>query len=153
MYLYFYSDINECASNPCRNGGQCKNRLNYYTCTCADGYIGTHCEQGKLRISFVVSLDMSNGHNIWSPVSDMFVVDITRISCKSSILDSFTQRADSGSSYWPKSTHWGPEKMATISQTTLSNSFSWMKLLEFRLKFHWNLLHRVQLTIFQHWLR
>ena len=29
--------------------------------------------------------------------------------------------------------------MAAISQTTLSNSFSWMKMLEFWLKFHWNL--------------
>ena len=27
------------------------------------------------------------------------------------------------------STHWGPDKMAAISQTTLSNTFSWMKML------------------------
>ena len=27
--------------------------------------------------------------------------------------------------------------MAAISQTTLSNAFSWMKMLEFRYKFHW----------------
>ena len=32
-------------------------------------------------------------------------------------------------------THWGRDKIAAISQTTLSNSFSWMKMLEFRLKF------------------
>ena len=50
-------------------------------------------------------------------------------------------------------THWGRDKMAAISQTTLSNAFSWIKILEFRLKFHWNLLLRVQLTIFQHWFR
>ena len=50
-------------------------------------------------------------------------------------------------------THWGRDKMAAISQTTLSNSFSWMKMLEFRLKFHWSLFPRVQLTIFQHWFR
>ena len=48
-------------------------------------------------------------------------------------------------------THWGRDKMAAISQTTLSNAFSWMKMLKFRLNFHWNLLLRVQLTIFQHW--
>ena len=36
-------------------------------------------------------------------------------------------------------THWGRGKMADISQTTLSNAFSGMKLLEFRLKFHWSL--------------
>ena len=50
-------------------------------------------------------------------------------------------------------THWGRDKMFAISQTTLSNAFSWMEMLEFRFKFHWSLLLRVQLTIFQHCLR
>ena len=48
-------------------------------------------------------------------------------------------------------THWGRDKMTTISQTTVSNAFSWIKLYEFRLEFHWILSLRVQLTIFQHW--
>ena len=43
--------------------------------------------------------------------------------------------------------------MAAISQTTLSIAFSWMKMLEVWLNFHWNSLLRVQLTIFQHWFR
>ena len=43
--------------------------------------------------------------------------------------------------------------MAAVSQTTLSNAFSWMKMLEFQLRFHWNLILRVQLTIIQHWFR
>ena len=30
-------------------------------------------------------------------------------------------------------THWGRDKMAALSQTTRSNAFSWMKMLEFRL--------------------
>ena len=47
-------------------------------------------------------------------------------------------------------THWGRDKMAAFSQTTLSNAFSWMKILEFWLKFHWSLFLRVLLTIFQH---
>ena len=50
-------------------------------------------------------------------------------------------------------THWGRDNMAAISQTTLSNAFSWKKMLEFRLKFHWSLFIRVQWTIFQHWFR
>ena len=49
--------------------------------------------------------------------------------------------------------HWGRDKMAAIFQTTLSNAFSWMKMLEFRLKFHWSLFLRVQLTIVHHWFR
>ena len=50
-------------------------------------------------------------------------------------------------------THWGRGKMAAIFQTAFSNAFSWMKMFEFRLKFHWSLFLRVQLTIFQHWFR
>ena len=32
------------------------------------------------------------------------------------------------------------KKMDTISQTTLSKVFSWMKIYEFWLKFHWSLI-------------
>ena len=50
-------------------------------------------------------------------------------------------------------THCGQDKMDAISQTTFSSAISWMKMYEFRLKFHWSLFLRVQLTIFQHWFR
>ena len=50
-------------------------------------------------------------------------------------------------------THWGRDKIAAVSQTTFSNAFSWMKMFEIRLRFHWSLFLRVQLTIFQHWFR
>ena len=50
-------------------------------------------------------------------------------------------------------THWGWDKMAAVSQTTLSNTFSWVKMLEFRLKFHWSVFLRVKLTIIQHCVR
>ena len=49
--------------------------------------------------------------------------------------------------------HWGRDKMDAIFQTTFSSAFSWMKMYKFRLKFHWSLFLRVQLTIFQHWFR
>ena len=50
-------------------------------------------------------------------------------------------------------THWGRDKMVDIFQTTFSNAFSWMKMHEFRLRFHWSLFLRVQSTIFHHWFR
>ena len=50
-------------------------------------------------------------------------------------------------------THWGRDKMDAISQTTLSNAFSWMTMLGLRLEFHWNVFLRVQFIIFQHWFR
>ena len=50
-------------------------------------------------------------------------------------------------------THLGRDKMAAISQTTFPNAFPWMKMYEFRIRFHWILFPGVQLTIFQHWFR
>ena len=46
-----------------------------------------------------------------------------------------------------------PRQMNAISQTTFSNAFSWVKIFEFRLKFHWSLFPWVQLPIFQQWFR
>ena len=43
--------------------------------------------------------------------------------------------------------------MTAVPQTMFSNAFSWMKMYEFRLKFHLSLFLRFQLTIFQHWFR
>ena len=40
--------------------------------------------------------------------------------------------------------HWGRDKMAAIYQTTFSNAFPWMKMYEFRLKFHWSLFVRLK---------
>ena len=36
---------------------------------------------------------------------------------------------------------------------SVSNAFSWMKMIRFRFKFHWSLFPWVQLTINQHWFR
>ena len=50
-------------------------------------------------------------------------------------------------------THWGRDKMAAIFRTTFSNRFSWMKIYQLWLSFHWSLFLWVQLIIFQHWFR
>ena len=51
---------------------------------------------------------------------------------------------------WIALRHWGRDIMATIFQTIFSHAFSWMKMYKFRLRFHWSLSLRDQLTIFQH---
>ena len=40
-----YSDINECASNPCAYG-DCEDRVDGYICYCFGGWEGTNCDQG-----------------------------------------------------------------------------------------------------------
>ena len=80
------------------------------------------------------------------------------ISIKIAYIDGLVQDCNYSSAFaveWLQSctkplTHWGRNKMAAVSQTTLSNAFSWMKMLWLRLKFHWSLFLRFELTIFQH---
>ena len=49
--------------------------------------------------------------------------------------------------------HWGRGQMAAILQMTFSKAFSWIKIFEFQLKFHWCLFQSVQLIISQYWFR
>ena len=54
---------------------------------------------------------------------------------------------------WDAVTYLDRDKMVAIFQTTFSNAFSWMKTYDFRLRFHWGLFLRFELTISQHWFR
>ena len=46
MHPYFL-DINECATDPCRNGATCVDDVNKATCQCAEGWTGDTCESGQ----------------------------------------------------------------------------------------------------------
>ena len=43
---HLISDIDECGSKPCMNGGTCNDKLNGYECQCLPAYTGEKC-QGK----------------------------------------------------------------------------------------------------------
>ena len=44
--MYYDSDVDECASGPCMNGGNCLDGVNSYTCKCINGFTGSNCETG-----------------------------------------------------------------------------------------------------------
>ena len=46
--LWCVSDIDECASSPCANGGVCSNNVGSFSCSCAVGYTGSDCETGQM---------------------------------------------------------------------------------------------------------
>ena len=43
----FPPDIDECASAPCQNGGNCRDQINGYRCICVPGYTGLQCQTGE----------------------------------------------------------------------------------------------------------
>ena len=44
------TDIDDCASHPCKNNATCADRVNGFNCSCAPGFNGTQCETGRRNI-------------------------------------------------------------------------------------------------------
>ncbi|KAK1341930.1 hypothetical protein QTO34_016681 [Cnephaeus nilssonii] len=42
-----YNDGDQCASNPCQNGGSCEDQLQSYICFCPEDFEGRNCETNK----------------------------------------------------------------------------------------------------------
>ena len=43
------TDLDECESSPCQNGGRCVDHYKEYECVCPDKFTGTNCELGKKK--------------------------------------------------------------------------------------------------------
>ena len=48
LVLNLFLDIDECASSPCQNSGNCTDQINGYACNCLHGYDGPNCENGNI---------------------------------------------------------------------------------------------------------
>ena len=40
------ADVDECESDPCKNGGSCVDHPNKYSCDCVQGYTEYNCATG-----------------------------------------------------------------------------------------------------------
>ena len=50
-----FTDIDECASMPCQNGGACIDRVNAYECVCSAGYTGVNCETSTYHPCVIIT--------------------------------------------------------------------------------------------------
>ena len=69
------TDIDECASDPCQNGGTCNDFVDAFNCTCdgAGGYSGENCE-GRLyfEVGYVHQLVLMTNFKKLSQLSHQF---------------------------------------------------------------------------------
>ena len=128
-------------------------------------YSRLHISHLVTSLKFVISITARHLRQIWQPLC--VGVIIPGIVCKKSILlpgdDPCIYQDGESLVMVPINhqtsgavdhvlTYWDRDKMAAIFQTFFKCIFL-LKMYDFRITFHRILLRRVQLTIFQHWLR
>jgi len=63
MLTFMSFTVYPCKSNPCLNGGTCKQEINIYRCSCSDNYYGLNCESKSSR---TISVDpVMHRHCYW----------------------------------------------------------------------------------------
>lgn len=71
------TDIDECAVNPCRNGGECVNMIAKFKCICPVGFSGTLCEV----------CDKNHHSFLWLAVDYFLPVSLLFVDCHSSEIE------------------------------------------------------------------
>ena len=59
------TDVDDCASHPCKNNGTCTDRVNGFKCSCAPGFNGTQCETGNYSQNYLIFYHVLCGFNIF----------------------------------------------------------------------------------------
>lgn len=67
--IYCQTDVNECSSSPCVNGGTCHDQVNSFFCSCAMGYNGNTC---AVNINECGSQPCLNGASCVDQVNSFF---------------------------------------------------------------------------------
>lgn len=52
FFTFFFSDLDECASNPCAQGGTCVDLEDGFECLCPPQWEGKTCQIGEEHINY-----------------------------------------------------------------------------------------------------
>jgi hypothetical protein len=70
------TNINDCAPNPCLNGGACTDGVNSFTCACTGGFTGTTCSVAPGSVKILLDcgansnvLNTFTGTGCFSPIA------------------------------------------------------------------------------------
>ena len=71
------TDIDECASGPCENGGNCTDLVNRFVCTCVPGFSGVMCQTqiDDCTSNPCFSFSMSETHNVTNSDTRCYHID------------------------------------------------------------------------------
>ncbi|CAB0039615.1 unnamed protein product [Trichogramma brassicae] len=89
-------NIDECAGNPCLNGGTCTDLINGFKCKCADGFAGVHCQ---INVDDCASSPCRNGgtcHDSVARYTCECPAGFTGSSCETNINDCQSNPCHSG---------------------------------------------------------
>ena len=70
--ILIVTDINDCSTSPCDNGGTCTDGINTYTCQCSDGYTGNDCQTGTEEYSITFQYNQQSAISHYSIFNQLF---------------------------------------------------------------------------------
>lgn len=57
LLLFFITDVDDCQSEPCENGGTCIDKIDSFLCLCLPSYGGDTCEKGESENAAHILID------------------------------------------------------------------------------------------------
>ena len=72
-------NIDECAPEPCQNGGVCVDGIAAYTCNCVAGYVGENCEGKCPLVTIFLSSKVQQNNSITCTCTLVYVINVSNV--------------------------------------------------------------------------
>lgn len=57
VFFFSLTDVDDCQSEPCENGGTCIDKIDSFLCLCLPSYGGDMCEKGESENTAYIHMD------------------------------------------------------------------------------------------------